>query len=223
MSEVRLPQQRCKLGPPINQMDSVLQVFAVDDDPIVLRAIERMLRSHNIAVEGFTSPNAFLARLPYEGVACVLLDLKMPGLSGLDVQTAMMARGISMPIIFLSAQSDVPSTVRAMRGGAVDFLEKPMEEDQLLAALERARLESISMHEEQRRQRDAEERLARLTKREREVCDLVAAGLLNKQIAHELGMSEKTVKVHRGRVTRKLDVSSVAALVRLLSTRESRN
>ena len=204
-------------------MDSVLQVFAVDDDPIVLRAIERMLRSHNIAVEGFTSPDAFLARLPYEGVACVLLDLKMPGLSGLDVQTAMMARGISMPIIFLSAQSDVPSTVRAMRGGAVDFLEKPMDEEQLLAALERARLESVSMHQEQRRQRDAEERLARLTKREREVCDLVAAGLLNKQIAHELGMSEKTVKVHRGRVTRKLDVSSVAALVRLLSTRESRN
>ena len=201
-------------------MDSVLQVFAVDDDAIVLRAIERMLRSHNIAVEGFTSPDAFLARLPYEGVACVLLDLKMPGLSGLDVQTSMIARGISMPIIFLSAQSDVPSTVRAMRGGAVDFLEKPMEEEQLLAALERARLESISMHEEQRRQRDADERLARLTKREREVCDLVAAGLLNKQIAHELGMSEKTVKVHRGRVTRKLDVSSVAALVRLLSTRE---
>jgi len=223
LSEVRLPQQRCKLGPPNNQMDSVLQVFAVDDDPIVLRAIERMLRSHNIAVEGFTSPDAFLARLPYEGVACVLLDLKMPGLSGLDVQAAMMARGISMPIIFLSAQSDVPSTVLAMRGGAVDFLEKPMDEEQLLATLERARLESVSMRQEQRRQRDAEERLARLTKREREVCDLVAAGLLNKQIAHELGMSEKTVKVHRGRVTRKLDVDSVAALVRLLSTRESRN
>jgi len=204
-------------------MDSVLQVFAVDDDPIVLRAIERMLRSHNIAVEGFTSPEAFLARLPYEGLACVLLDLKMPGLSGLDVQAALISRGISMPIIFLSAQSDVPSTVRAMRGGAVDFLEKPMDEEQLLAALERARLEAVSMGQEQRRQRDAEERLARLTKREREVCDLVAAGLLNKQIAHELGMSEKTVKVHRGRVTRKLDVTSVAALVRLLSTRESRN
>jgi FixJ family two-component response regulator len=211
------------VGLPINQMDSLLQVFAVDDDPIVLRAIERMLRSHNIAVEGFTSPEAFLARLPYEGVACVLLDLKMPGMSGLDVQAAMIARGISMPIIFLSAQSDVPSTVRAMRGGAVDFLEKPMDEGQLLAALERAGLQSVSMQQEQRRQRDAEERLARLTKREREVCDLVAAGLLNKQIAHELGMSEKTVKVHRGRVTRKLDVSSVAALVRLLSARESRN
>ena len=205
------------------QMESALQVFAVDDDPIVLRAIDRMLRSHNIAVEGFTSPDAFLARPVYDGVACVLLDLRMPGMTGLDVQTAMIGKGISMPIIFLSAQSDVPSTVRAMRGGAVDFLEKPVDEDQLLAAIERARLESVAMRQQQRRQHDADARLARLTKREREVCDLVAAGLLNKQIAHELGMSEKTVKVHRGRVTRKLDVDSVAALVRLLSTRESRN
>jgi len=204
-------------------MDSALQVFAVDDDPIVLRAIERMLRSHNIRVEGFTSPEAFLARTPYDGVGCLLLDLKMPGMSGLDVQAAMIAKGIMMPIIFLSAQSDVPSTVRAMRGGAVDFLEKPVDEDQLLAALDRARLQSIAMREQRRLKNDADERLARLTKREREVCDLVAAGLLNKQIAHELGMSEKTVKVHRGRVTRKLDVDSVAALVRLLSTRESRN
>ena len=120
-------------------MDSAFQVFAVDDDPIVLRAIERMLRSHSIAVEGFTSPEAFLARPSYDGVACLLLDLKMPGMSGLDVQAAMIAKGISMPIIFLSAQSDVPSTVRAMRGGAIDFLEKPVDEDQLLAALERAR------------------------------------------------------------------------------------
>jgi FixJ family two-component response regulator len=205
-------------------MESALQVFAVDDDPIVLRAIERMLRSHSIAVEGFTSPEAFLARPPYDGVACLLLDLRMPGLSGLDVQTAMARKGLSMmPIIFLSAQSDVPSTVRAMRGGAVDFLEKPVDEDQLLAALERARVECVAMRQQQRRQHDAEQRLARLTKREREVCDLVAAGLLNKQIAHELGMSEKTVKVHRGRLTRKLDVDSVAALVRLLSTRESRS
>jgi len=202
-------------------MDSAFQVFAVDDDPIVLRAIERMLRSHSIAVEGFTSPAAFLARPSYEGVSCLLLDLKMPGMSGLDVQAAMIAKGISMPIIFLSAQSDVPSTVRAMRGGAIDFLEKPVDEDQLLAALERARLQSIAMRRQQQLQWDTEQRLARLTKREREVCNLVAAGLLNKQIAVELGMSEKTVKVHRGRVTRKLDVDSVAALVRLLSTREN--
>jgi FixJ family two-component response regulator len=204
-------------------MDSAFQVLAVDDEPIVLRAIERMLRLHSIAVEGFTSPEAFLARPPYDGVACLLLDLKMPGMSGLDVQTAMIAKGISMPIIFLSAQSDVPSTVRAMRGGAIDFLEKPIDEDQLLAALERARLLSIAMRQRQHVQHETEQRLARLTKREREVCDLVAAGLLNKQIAVELGMSEKTVKVHRGRVTRKLDVDSVAALVRLMSTRATPN
>ena len=202
-------------------METALQVFAVDDDPLVLRAIERMLRSHSIGVEGFTSPEAFLARPVFDGVGCVLLDLKMPGMTGLDVQKAMIGKGISMPIIFLSAQSDIPSTVRAMRGGAVDFLEKPVDEDQLLAALERARAECVSMRVQHQRQRDAEARLARLTKREREVCNLVAAGLLNKQIAHELGMSEKTVKVHRGRVTRKLDVDSVAALVRLLSTREA--
>ncbi len=204
-------------------MDSAFQVLAVDDEPIVLRAIERMLRLHSIAVEGFTSPEAFLARPPYDGVACLLLDLKMPGMSGLDVQTAMIAKGISMPIIFLSARSDVPSTVRAMRGGAIDFLEKPVDEDQLLAALERARLQSIAMRQQRHVQHETEQRLARLTKREREVCDLVAAGLLNKQIAVELGMSEKTVKVHRGRVTRKLDVDSVAALVRLMSTRATPN
>jgi FixJ family two-component response regulator len=199
-----------------------LRVFAVDDDPIVLRALERMLRSNNIVVETFSSPAAFLERPSYEGIGCLLLDLKMPGLSGLDVQSAMSHRGLSMPIVFLSAQGDVPSTARAMREGAIDFLEKPIDEPQLLAALERARLKAIALHEEHDRQRDAEERLARLTKREREVCDLVAAGRLNKQIAYELGMSEKTVKVHRGRLTRKLDVDSVPALVRLLGARSNR-
>jgi RNA polymerase sigma factor (sigma-70 family) len=201
---------------PVQLMGLDLCVFAVDDDAIVLRALERMLRSNNISVETFTSPAAFLERPSYDGIGCLLLDLKMPGLSGLDVQSAMGRQGISMPIVFLSAQSDVPSTARAMREGAIDFLEKPIDEAQLLAALERARLKAIAQREQHDRERDAEERLARLTKREREVCDLVAAGMLNKQIAYELGMSEKTVKVHRGRVTRKLDVDSVPALVRLL-------
>jgi FixJ family two-component response regulator len=202
-------------------MESELRVFAVDDDPLILRAVERMLRSNNIGVEVFTSPAAFLDRTPYDGVACLLLDLRMPGLSGLDVQSAMSRKGISMPIVFLSAQGDVPSTARAMREGAIDFLEKPVDEPQLLAVIERARVQALAVYEQQRRAREAEERLARLTKREREVCDLVAAGLLNKQIAYELGMSEKTVKVHRGRLTRKLEVDSVPALVRLLSSRHS--
>ena len=196
-----------------------LRVFAVDDDPLVLRALERMLRSNDISVETFTSPDSFLERPSYDGIGCLLLDLRMPGLNGLEVQSALTRKGISMPIVFLSARSDVPSTARAMREGAVDFLEKPIDEPQLMAALERARLKAIALREQQVRERDAEERLARLTKREREVCDLVASGMLNKQIAFELGMSEKTVKVHRGRVTRKLDVDSVPALVRLLGAR----
>jgi FixJ family two-component response regulator len=181
-----------------------------------------VLRSTDTSVETFTSPEAFLERPPYEGIGCLLLDLKMPGLSGLDVQRAMSGQGISMPIVFLSAQGDVPSTARAMREGAIDFLEKPFDEAQVLAAIDRARLKAIAQREQHDRERDAEERLARLTKREREVCDLVATGMLNKQIAYKLGMSEKTVKVHRGRVTRKLDVDSVPALVRLLGTRLNR-
>jgi len=200
-----------------------LRVFVVDDDPIVLRALERMLRANDIPVETFASPSAFLERPLYDGIGCLLLDLRMPGLSGLDVQSEMSRKRIPMPIVFLSAQGDVPSTARAMREGAIDFLEKPIDEEQLLAAIDRARLMSAAQREQRDRERDAEERLARLTKREREVCDLVAAGMLNKQIAYELGMSEKTVKVHRGRLTRKLDVDSVPALVRLLGSRLSRS
>jgi FixJ family two-component response regulator len=204
-------------------MEADLRVFAVDDDPGVLRALERVLRVNNIAVESFTSPTAFLERAPYDGVACLLLDLKMPGLNGLDVQGEMSRKGIQMPIVFLSAEGDVPSTARAMREGAIDFLVKPVDEQQLLEALERARLQAVTLRQQQHREKEADERLARLTKREREVCELVAQGLLNKQIAYELGMSEKTVKVHRGRVTRKLNVDSVAALVRLMGNRVSRS
>ena len=202
-------------------MDQELRVFAVDDDPLVLRALERTLRWHTIAVEGFTSPSSFLQRLPYDGLACLLLDLQMPGLTGLEVQNAISRRGMSMPVVFLSAWGDVPSTARAMREGAIDFLVKPVEEEALLEALERARVRAVALRERLRIARDAEQRLGRLTVREREVCDLVAAGLLNKQIASTLSMSEKTVKVHRGRVTRKLGVDSVAALVRLLFNRSA--
>jgi FixJ family two-component response regulator len=204
-------------------MEMDLRVFAVDDDPGVLKALARILRANNFAVEAFTSPAAFLEHPRHDGIACLLLDLKMPGLTGLDVQGEISRKGILMPIIFLSAEGDVPSTARAMREGAIDFLVKPVDEQQLLDALERARLQAVMLHEQKHREREAEERLARLTRREREVCELVAQGLLNKQIAYELGMSEKTVKVHRGRVTRKLNVDSVAALVRLMSNRLSQS
>ena len=198
-------------------MDPKPHVFVIDDDAVVLRALERLLRSNGFTVETFTSPTAFLERLPYDGLACMLLDLRMPGLSGLDVQETMSRQGASIPIIFLSAAADVPSTARAMREGAVDFLIKPVDEPQLFDAIARACAHATTLQRRRLAERDTEERLSRLTKREREVCDLVARGLPNKVIASELGASEKTVKVHRGRVMQKLEVDSVAALVRLLS------
>ncbi len=198
-------------------MDEKLRVFVIDDDPVVLRAIERLLRSHGLQVEVFMSPEAFLERPPYDGVACLLLDLSMPGLNGLDVQQAMVARGNSHPIVFFSGQGDVPSTARAMREGAVDFLVKPLDEPQLMEAIGRAEARATALHQQRQSERETEARFARLTRREREVCELVARGLLNKQIAYELGTVEKTVKVHRARVMQKLEVDSVAALVRLLS------
>lgn len=201
----------------VPHMDERPRVFVIDDDPGVLRGVERLLRANGFLVETYTSPSAFLERPPNEGPACVLLDLRMPGLSGLEVQEALARKGTPISIVFLSGQGDVPSTARAMKEGAVDFLVKPVDEAQLVDAVARACARARDLLSERREQRATEERLARLTRREREVCDLVARGLLNKQIAWELGTSEKTVKVHRGRVMHKLEVDSVAALVRLLS------
>jgi FixJ family two-component response regulator len=192
------------------------KVFVVDDDSDVLTALERLLRAGGFPVEAFRTPASFLDRLPYDGVACLVLDLRMPEVSGLDLQKVLADRGITIPIVFLSGKGDVPSTARAMREGAVDFLIKPVDEEPLLAAVTRALAKAAHIHRRSLDRRQTNERLARLTKREREVCDLVAAGLLNKQIASLLGTSEKTVKVHRGRVMHKLEVDSVAALVRLL-------
>ena len=198
-------------------MDARLRVFVIDDDALVVKSIERVLRQHGLDVEVFTSAITFLNRALYDGPACLLLDLRMPGIDGLDLQQTLLSRGVSWPIVFFSGQGDVSSATRAMREGAVDFLVKPVDEPQLLQAVERAGERAMALHERRRLERDAQERLARLTKREREVCELVARGLLNKQIAYELGTVEKTVKVHRGRMMRKLEVDSVAALVRLLS------
>ena len=199
-------------------MDPETCVFVVDDDQALLTAIERVLSSSGYDVHTFSSPAFFLEQLPnYDGPACLVLDLRMRELSGLGVQEWLLSKGITMPTVFLSGAADVPSTAQAMRKGAVDFLVKPVDEGELLDAVSRALATDI---EHRRRRREAEQcsmRLARLTRREGQVCELVARGLLNKQIAHELGTSEKTVKVHRGRVMHKLEVDSVAELVWLLS------
>lgn len=191
--------------------------MVVDDDRLVLGALDRMLRSNGFHVEVFVTASALLDRAPDDGIGCVVLDLRMPDMSGLDVQQALAHRHPTLPIIFLSGVGDVPKAARAMRQGAVDFLVKPVDEPELLDAVTRAIERSARLRDRLRAERDATERMARLTKREREVCDLVARGLLNKQIAHALGTTEKTVKVHRGRVMQKLEVDSVAALVTLLA------
>ena len=198
-------------------MKDQLRVFVIDDDQMVLRSIDRVLRSNGFLVEVFTSPATFLERPPYDGVACLLLDLMMPDSNGLDVQGIMARSGVSYPIIFFSGQGDVSSAAQAMREGAVDFLVKPLDEPKLLEAIARAAVRAAALHEQRESEREVTARVARLTRREREVSGLVAQGLLNKQIAYELGTGEKVIKVHRGRAMRKLGVDSVAELVRLLA------
>jgi FixJ family two-component response regulator len=191
-------------------------VFAVDDDASVLRALDRMLRVSGYAVEVFPSARQFLERPRHDGPACLITDLRMPGMSGLDLQQALIGSGYNVPIIFLTAHGDIPSTVQAVKAGAVDFLTKPFARETLLASVNAAieyHRGAIAQEEAVRRCRA---RFALLTPREQEVCVLVGRGLLNKQIAAELGTAEKTVKVHRARVMAKLAVGSVAELVDLL-------
>jgi FixJ family two-component response regulator len=171
-------------------------------------------------VEAYESPQFFLDRTRPDGPACLILDMRMPEMSGLDVQQLVKGRGDDIPIVFLSGASDVPKTAQAMRNGALDFLVKPADESQLLDAVTRALAWDVRHRLVRAEQQKAANRLSRLTHREKEVCELVVRGLINKQIAATLGIAEKTVKIHRGRAMRKLDVDSVASLVRLFSLLE---
>ena len=191
-------------------------VFVVDDDPSVLRGLERLLRAAEYGVETFASARAFLESGPVDRPGCVVVDLRMPELGGLDLQEELSRRGFPLPLIFLTGHGDVPSSVRAMKAGAIDFLSKPCDETDLLAAVERALARDAEARAERAEREAVRARFAELTPREHEVCLLVAKGLLNKQIAAELGTAEKTVKIHRGRVMEKLGADSVAALVRLV-------
>jgi FixJ family two-component response regulator len=197
-------------------MSETGRVFLVDDDVSLLRALTRVLAFAGYAVETFPSAAAFLGREPYAGPACLILDLQMPGMLGLELQREARKAGWTAPVVFLSAHGDVPSSVRAMREGALDFLTKPASTDQLLQVVQQA----IQLHREdlakQTQVGELRRRFATLTPREREVCVLVARGLLNKQIADELGAAEQTVKIHRGRVMTKLLVNTVPELVRLV-------
>ena len=190
-------------------------VFIVDDDLSVLKGLSRLLRSARLNPVTFASPEEFLDRHDPHAPGCLVLDVAMPGLDGLQLQQALIAKGSEIPIIFLTGQGDIPTSVQAMKGGAVDFLTKPVHDDCLLAAI-RAAIEK----DRQQRQAGAEvaeirQRLATLTPREREVLEHVISGQLNKQTAAELGTVEKTIKVHRARMLAKMKVQSVAELVRL--------
>ena len=190
-------------------------VFVVDDDPAVLKGLSRVLRSARLNVATFSSPREFLERHNPRASGCLVLDVAMPGLNGLELQAALTAKGSVIPIIFLTGRGDIPMSVQAMKGGASDFLTKPVDDEELLKAVHAA-LEKDRIERQRRAELDQiQERLATLTPREREVLTHVVSGQLNKQIATDLGTVEKTIKVHRARVMEKMKVNSVAELVRL--------
>jgi FixJ family two-component response regulator len=192
------------------------RVFVIDDDPQVRSSLKFLIESANLEVEALATATEFLARSAHDGPSCLVLDLKLPELGGLEAQERLARAGISIPIVFLSGQADVPSTAKAMRDGAVDFLVKPVGESELLDAINRALTRAAQARERRRAQTESAARVARLTPRERQVIELVALGLLNKQIADQLRITEDTVKIHRGHAMRKLEVDSVPSLIRLL-------
>jgi RNA polymerase sigma factor (sigma-70 family) len=191
-------------------------VHVVDDDASIRNGFQRLLRSHGWQVHAFASAAEFDASGVSRAPGCLLLDLRMPGGSGLELLERLEAARSPLAVVVVTGFGDVPSTVRAMRHGAIDFLTKPVSEEQLVEGVTTALARSDARWRRQRDEAIVHARLDRLTPREREVCGLVARGMLNKQIAAALGTSEKTVKVHRARVMAKLEVGSVAELVRLV-------
>ena len=190
-------------------------VFVVDDDPSVRKSVTRLLESSGYAVEAFASAREFLARAPHPGPCCLVLDVRMPGLTGLELQERLVAGGRHMSIVFVTGHVDVPQSVKAMKVGAVDLLTKPVDAEDLLAAVQRCVAKSTRDVSTAARVTDVQRRVKMLTAREMEVFALVVTGMLNKQIAGALGIGEKTVKVHRARVMEKMRAGSVAELVRL--------
>ena len=198
--------------------DAAPCVRVVDDDASVLKSLGRLLRAAGFSVRTFPSSQEFLLQHDPEAPGCVVLDLSMPGLNGLQLQQALARFDAPCPVIFITGYGDVPASVRAMKAGAVDFLLKPFDQAQLLSAVRAAIELDRSARAERAERSSLGAKVAALTPREREVMAHVVAGRLNKQIAAELGTAEKTVKVHRARVMKKMGVASVAELVAMVSS-----
>jgi len=190
-------------------------IFVIDDDASVRKSLSRLLRSAGYTTETFASAEEFLGREHYTGIGCLLLDVQMPGLSGLGLQEELNKADYHMPIVFITGHGDIPMSVEAMKKGAIDFLTKPFHDKDLLQVIEKAIEKDTYARAEYDEILDIRRRIERLTLRENEILGYIITGMLNKQIAFELGIVEKTVKVHRGRILEKLCVGSVAELVRL--------
>jgi FixJ family two-component response regulator len=190
-------------------------VYVVDDDPSVRAGLSRLLQSVGLTVKTFTSAREFLDQVVAGEPGCVIADLRMPAMSGLELQEQLMTRNLNLPVIFLTGYGTVPASVRAMKRGAADFLEKPVDDQVLLDAIFQALEKDRKNSRNQAEVKFIQDRLKSLTPREYEVFTLITAGQLNKQVAYELGTAEKTIKVHRARIMEKMHCESLAQLVRL--------
>jgi FixJ family two-component response regulator len=199
---------------------STAMVFVIDDDESVRKSLARLLDAAHYRTEVFKSASEFLSRSAYSGPSCVVVDVRMPGLNGIDFQKALIERGREEQLVFITAHGDIPMCAQAMKAGAVDFLPKPFKPKQLLESVERALAHSSEQFLRDSERSHARALLGRLTPREYEVMQLVATGLLNKQVGGELGMAEKTVKTHRAHMMQKLKITSVAELMVILQKAE---
>ena len=197
----------------MKQIDSI--VFVIDDDQSIREAIKSLIRSVGMHVETFASAQEFMASMRPDAPACLVLDVRMPGISGLDLQRELLNAGIRIPVIFITGHGDIPMSVRAMKAGAVEFLTKPFRDQDLLDAISQALERDRTSRAQHAEIADLRRRFEQLTPREREVMELVVSGLLNKQIAARLNISEITVKLHRHQVMEKMEAESLAELVRI--------
>ena len=193
-------------------------VFIVDDDPAIRFAMQALMDSVDVPHEIYGSGDEFLEKVEEHRPGCLVLDIRMPGLGGLELQEELITRGSTLPIIFITGHGDVPMAVEAMQKGAVDFIQKPFRDQDLLDRVREALLTDKERRKEQEKHAEVEKRLARLTNREREVFDLVVTGKPNKVIAYELGVSQRTVEIHRARVMEKMQAKSLADLVKMHMT-----